>query len=408
MRQGYLRNKRGLVLDVKSILIPVTILGFILGVVLNQAFKKKEVEVKASLPKEEVRKVEVPMVKKTKSAALSDTQNTLMRLKDYMDNLKETNAFLQQNNELQKTLLDSRDKELAAVQAMDLDLKKDFESRVSDLQSQLTQRNSEVSALSEMKVDLENQVKELKSEAGAFFSAHAALGNQLDQLQKDRLALTAEIDKLKEDVKNRMAVNETLQVAMTSLTGSLKKNEQEKSALLKQLEQLQTDRRNAEARLEDLKAVKAGNESRIAELERRLDEMQRLYDETKGYVSQTARIQMQEVIAERDHLRAALSEKDAQLIELNSQLMEQKKHGLTRDLSIREREQGTEDLRRELARRNLRLQTLEAERDEARRRAVQMEQELNEQVSFNESLKEMLRDLTSDLELLRAEKEFRS
>jgi len=66
MRNSYLKNKRGLVLDVKSILIPVTIAGFILGTMLNQTFKKKEVEAKTPSEKEEVRKEEVRSVAKTR------------------------------------------------------------------------------------------------------------------------------------------------------------------------------------------------------------------------------------------------------------------------------------------------------------------------------------------------------
>ncbi|MFH0826288.1 MAG: hypothetical protein V1923_00160 [Candidatus Omnitrophota bacterium] len=410
-------------MDIKSILIPVTIVGFILGTVLNQGFKKTDVEAKAPLEKEEVR-----VVSKTKSMTGSDTQISLLRLKDYMNSLKEKNAFLQQNNELLKTLLDARDKELAAFQAKEMDFQKDMESKINGLQTQLVAKNSEIASLSEAKVNLESQVKELKSQAGVFFTSHAALGNQLNQTQEERVALIKEIDKLKEEVKNQMAANESLEIAMASLTESVKKHDQEKLALFQQLEQLQKEKQSAEGKAGELQAVKVSNESRIAGLERRLDEMQRFYDQARDSASKTSDLytqtnaalqgkqdeidslqtQLLEVMAQRDKLGTALTEKEAQLIKLSSRMKDQEKRNLELVLAIEEKEQGMKDLKRGVVDQNFRWQDLQAERDEARRRLVQMEQELLEQISYNESLRDMVRDLTSDLDLLRAEKESRN
>jgi chromosome segregation ATPase len=424
---------------IKTVLIPVTLAGLALGGFANALYNNENVSHNTLIVRSE-RGTQAPIIPAS-TRAPSPARDTLLRVRDHIKEVEEKHAFLQEKGELLANLLESRDKELAALSADHKMLKEESTKKIDELNGLLVKKEGEMGSLGAKKTELEAQVKELSDRVQVLFDSQAAFQGQISALQQEKIALSQESDKLSQEMQNQKAINETLKSAIDGLNQSLEKREQERLALVQELEKAAQEKNSRDNQLNELKVAQIENSAEKQELERRLKELQGFYDEEKnsvlkaaeGFSQKSAQVsekesriasltqQLEEVQKVKQALRATLDEKENALVQLRGRLGEQEAQlqaleneataGKGRyaqleqrfDSLARDKEKGVASLQSDLGSREARLREMAVDLEKARAKELQMEQRLNEQASLNDSLQGANKELAAELELLRAE-----
>ena len=258
-----------------------------------------------------------------KSNAISNTGSSLTRLKDYIKSVEEKDSFLKEKIDLLKNLLESREKEIARLnednaalkggldEAGELGnrLKSEFEGKLQALNAQLAQKDSDLAALNTIKLGLEYQAGDLNKKLSAISGSYDFLKKSLE----DKSALETELSRIKEELKQQTALNETLNKNIADLTEASNNREKEKLDLIQELGKLKLSKKDAESGLEELKALKADTENQAAVLKSRLDELTPSYEKAKN-----SNLELSSLLSKKEAENAlAISDKAREVSKLN-------------------------------------------------------------------------------------------
>ena len=346
----------------------------------------------------------------SRSNAISNTENSLMRLKDYIKGIDEKNAFLKEKVDLLKSLLEAKEKEIvklnednAAIKdnlnkAVEIQnkIRVEFEGKLQALNSQLAQRDSDSATLNTLKIGLEYQVEDLNKKLSALSSAYNVLKNSL----QDKTALEAELSKAKEDLRQQKVLNETLNKNVTDMTDSVNSKEKEIFNLTQELEQLRSSKNAMESELSQLKTMKADNEDQVNQLKQRINELSASYEETKK-----SALQLSSTLAKKElEKELEISGKENEITNVKDNLYKANTERDSLTLSLDEKEKKIRQLEEKLNSAEPRVTELQNELNLEKERQSQVTQQLDKAMELNNSLKSRLKNIAAELELLRTEK----
>ena len=350
----------------------------------------------------------------SKGNRIPNTENSLMRLKDYIKSIEEKNTFLKEKVELLTSLLDAKEKEILKLNEYNIDLKDnlkktietqdklktEFEAKLQSLNAQLVQKDSELSTLNTIKISLEYQIEDLNKKLTALSNNYAALKNSI----QEKTPLEAELGKIKEELKQQKAANETLTKSITGLTEALNNKEKERLNLAQELEKLQSSKMETESELSRLRVTKAEDESQLNELKSRLDGLNSSYEEEKkGTLKLSSLLTKKEL--EKD---LALSDMENQIANMKDSLYKANAERDSANLSLQQKEKKIAEMETKLKNLEPRLTALQDEITLEKERQAQTAEQLNRAMELNNSLKERLKNIATELELLRLEKKVQS
>jgi chromosome segregation ATPase len=397
MKNYHSINRKGIA-DIKSVLIPVTLAGLLLVIGLNQIYKQKSPISKSIFFNSD------NSLQKTNSKKSHDAASSLLRLKDYLKSIEEKNGFLKEKNDLLTNLLGSKEKELLRLNTEYASLKTDFDTKLNNLNAQLTKKDTEISGLNALKQNSENQIKQLNDRVSVLFNSQATFQSQLNQMQQEKTTLATELDKIKEELKKQLSVNETLNFSIIGLTETLNKKEQERLNIVKELAQLEASFLQTTGLLTKKSSEIEGKQNEISSIKAELDKASKEKEIVLSSLDEKER--------DLKELKSKLSEREAQVRELEKEVSDAKAHYAkieqNFDSSVYEKEKSVFQLKGELNDRESQVQALQREIGEGKERESEFELRINEQASLNDSLKSTVRDLYTELELLRLEKEYRN
>jgi chromosome segregation ATPase len=481
-----LKNKTG-ILNLKSLLIPIaTIGGLIAGLFLNQVAKENNIllwqtpkpvlaksqndPAKENAPKlsqlaaEEKDLSPTPVkilsgkdcARKTTGTAtgltdrLSNPENSLLRLKDYIKNIEEKNAFLKEKVELLTKLADSKEKEIMKLKSdnagleenlnktleSQAKLKNGFEVNLNNLNTQLNQKTTEVANLTAIRAYLENQINELNNKLSILSGTSSDLQSQLTKAQQDKSSQETDLSKIKDDLSRQMAINETLNKNIDGIKEEVATKEKERLSLANELQQIGEAKKNLEAQLNELKIIKTDNENQISQLNSRISELNSLTNETKNLNAQLKSMladkdteirnkqnQISKILGDseaqlrdkQDEITKIIADKDAQLRDKQDEISKIKrdfekfageKQALF--LSMQEKEKSNIEIGTKLNDLDSQLALVQnALALEKGRYGLALEQ-IKKLVAVNNALKAKLKDIYTELELIREEKKINS
>jgi DNA repair exonuclease SbcCD ATPase subunit len=428
-RQIFSKNGRGGSININSFLISLaTVGGLIIGLGLNQFARSKGIApvdlvstVKPAealpdtaaqteaAPKAVPEKIKTPDPAENFSKTL-DAARSIQRLKDYIKDREEKGAFLKEKVELLNDLLNSKGRELARLntdnailkenlnKAIELQdkLKADFQAGIDTLNAQLSKEAADISSLNAAKSSLENQVAELNNKLSPLSTDYTTLQGKFTTLEQDKAGLEARLSKIKEDLDRQEAINEALNKNVSELTLNLAAKEKEHSDIGREMEQLNTARANLESELGQLRAAKAGDEDNIKQLNSRINELNVLYEEAKKSL-----FQLPNLLAAKEQL---LAEKQNEISGLKDSVNKTEGERNLRLASLGEKEKVISELNLTLASMESRLAVLQRELSVERERQARLAQQLSEAVSLNQNLKNKLKNIYLELELIRTER----
>lgn len=333
-----------------------------------------------------------------------------MRLKDYIKSLEEKNTFLKEKVGLLTSLLESKEKEIAKLnednaalkdnlnKAVELQnkIKTEFEGKLQVLNAQLAQKDSDLSTLNTVKISLEYQVEDLNKKLSALSSSYGVLKNSL----QDKFALEAELNKAKEELRQQKILSDALNKNITDLTQVLNNKEKERQALSGELGQLQLSKQEMESELNTLKTLKEENENQLNELKNRINELSASHEEARKSTLQATSLLTKNEL-ERD---LEISDKENEIAKMKDELYRLKTERDNLALSLQEKEKNIRDLSARFTNLAPRVTTFQGELNLEKERQLQTAEQLKKAIELNSSLKERLRNISAELELLRAEK----
>ena len=348
------------------------------------------------------------------SAKLNSTQKGLGRLKDYVKNLEGDNASLKDRITQLNTQLDSKDVELlklnsgnaklslgleSALKANN-ELKEKLEANVqllSNLKSQLSQRESEAADFNQTKSGLEKQVYELNNKLTSLTNTSSNLEKQTTQYQQDRFSLEKEINRLKEELSRQASLAEPLNKKISELSASLSARDSELANLSKELLQIKEARSVSEAQLNQLKLVNASREEQSSQLNLRINESKAAYENLKGTTDQLSNFLNKKELE--------LTERQMELRALRDNFAKagQEKSGLESDL--KDKEKTIADLNVSVRSLQSKLASLEDELAAPKKLQTKTVEQLNELTSVSNFLQDKLTGISKELGTLNTQAE---
>ena len=354
------------------------------------------------------------------SRKTNNIAESLLRLKDYIKSIEEKNTLLKEKIELLNSLVTAREKEISKLNEDNLGFKDDFnktmeaqakiktelEDKIKSLNEMLTQKDSDIAALNTIKVNLQYQVDELNKKMAALISASATM----EKLIQDKSNLESELSRLKDELKKQITNNEALTKNVTALKETMDKKDRDRQSLATELEQLQLAKNETEAELVKLQVLKEGNEAQMNELKLRLKEANASYQEMKESGTQAAALLSKKELEKE--LNISNKEKEIEEIKDN---MYKKVEDIKANLykvtaerdslasSLQEKERKMQQLDEKLNSLDPSVSSLQKELASEKERQLQISQQFDKAMELNKSLKERLRNITTELELLRAE-----
>jgi chromosome segregation ATPase len=412
-------------MKMKSVLIPLaTITGLVAGVFLNQVAKEGNILIPQVAKPVLAKSENAPPLKENPPPAnapvrrpSSAPENSLLRIKDYIKGLEDKNALLNDKVGLLTRLADSKEKEIlklkddnaalddALNKALETQgkLKDEFQVNLNNLNAQLSQKTAEAANLGAIRAYLENQINELNNKISMLSESSSALKNQLDQAQQGKDSLDAELNKVKDDLGNQMALNQTLDKNIDGLKEEAAAKERDRLSLVRELEQLGENGKKLQEELNELKIIKADNENQITRLNARINELDSLYAQAKDLNSQ-----LKDLLADKD---TQLRDRDTQLRDSQSTISSTKgemdkfsaeKASLLS--SLEEKEKGITELKSRLNEMESQMALLKNELTMEKGRYALLLEQLKNLSAVNNALKSKLRDIYTELELIRMEK----
>lgn len=347
-------------------------------------------------------------------AKSNSAQKGLNRLKDYVKNLEADNVSLKGRVVQLNTQLDSKDVELLKLNSenaklsLGLDgaikanneLKKNLEADIqllSNLKSQLSQRESEAADFNKIKAVLEKQVSELNNKLSSLTITGSQLEKQAFQYQEDRLLSEREINRLKEELSAKTTFAEPLTKKINELTVSLNTRDSELANLTKELLQVKEAKASIEAELNQLKLVNASRQEQAVQLSLRINESKSSYENLKDTTSQLSSLLNKKELE--------LTERQIELRSLrdNFDKLTQEKSAL--DNSLKDKEKTISDLSASVTGLQSKLVRLEEELAAPKKLQAKTAEQLNELTSVSNFLQDKLSGISKELSTLNTQAE---
>lgn len=407
-----------------------------------------------------------------KPVAPSSSQNSLLKVKDYIKTVEEKNAFLSEKVNLLTALADSKEKELSKLAQdntglkEDLNkiieaenkLKSDFATDFNTLNMHLAEKDSRILDLNTLKLSLESQISEMGNKLAIFAGERTSMQKQLDQLREEKALMEIDLVKVKEDLGRQSELNTVLNDTLIQFKGQLTDKEKANLAMAKELERLQLSSQDMGNELKELRTVKANSQDEADQLNGRIEELNLALAEAKESAAQAVSLlskrKLERELKIRDKeseisdlkdglvkaeeekntlmgyleekekaigdLKLALSNMEAQMATFEKRLSlekekltaaseqasktESEKSALL--LSLQEKVKNTEELKRALSNMEAQMAGLQDKFASERQRQEETRKQLEKALSLNDYMKNKLKSIYVEIELLRTERKF--
>lgn len=338
---------------------------------------------------------------------LSDAKSSLTRLKDYIRNLEQKNILLNEKTEFLTSLLEAKKAELIKLNEYNVSLKENLDKGLQaqdklnqDLESvasQLKQKDSEVSILNTIKTGLENQVKELEA---VRTKAEGELRSKVDQSVVDKNNIEMQLVKAREELRQQVSFNETLNKNIEELSKALNSKEEERKRLADNLQQWQESQGQLDLEFSKLRSEKANLENQISELRLRMSELDASYQDARRQV-----LQFTSLISKKELERElAISDKESAVSAVNAQLYQMTNERDALAASVSEKDKVIRDLQGRIKDLEARLSSLQKDLNLEKERQGHVSQQVKRLQELNDSMKKRLKNIYFELEILRAQK----
>ncbi len=339
----------------------------------------------------------------------NDTQNSLIRLKDYLKKVEEQNSSLKDKVKQFEGLLETKAKEILKVSGENANLKKELEKTVkaqnelkSGLEAELSGQNalkvklaekaSEFAGFNEKKADLEKQISVLNDKILALSNDNLFLEKQVTQYLQEKTSLENGLQKIKEELVKQVALNDTFNKKVVELKGFLQDKEGENFNIAKELEQLRKSKSDLESELNELKFSKVGDDNQVSQLNARIKELTSSYDSIRDTVSQLSNF-----LAKKD---AEMTNRQNEIYTLKGDLDRANKEKEDLLLSLRGKEKNIFDLNVKFNNMESQIAVFQRELALAKEHQKKTIRQLSEVSSINTSLQERLLDISNGLDTL--------
>lgn len=242
--------------------------------------------------------------------------------------------------------------------------KEKLDANLDTWKTQLLQKDNQISQLTADKLSIEYQIYELNNKLSDLRSANSALERKTVEAQTNKESVEIDLNKIKQELDKQITLNNTLNKKIAELSGALNNRK-------KELDFLKSARDNLQSQAEELKINKDDNENQIRQLNAQVRELTSVYEGLKKEFDRVSNLvtKRELEIEDKDKKLAAanisLSEAESKMAILNQEL------GL-----IKQRQEKTTE-------------------------------QLNQAISFNNTLKKKLMDAYIELELISAERRLR-
>lgn len=371
--------------------------------------------------------------KSLKAVPAANAESSLLRLKDYLKGLEEKNNSLKDKVELLTNLLNAKESEL-------LELNEDYGNLKENLYRTIESQNKVKSELSQTSLSLQ---KELRKKEEENLALEKRLSNAEDELAAGSKQLK-ELDRAHE-LQIKMLNDQILQINLTAesaknsilqLSGVLTKKEIEIGSKQKdvaksaeELDKIKKELIEKEGALEVMRSKLKDLDSRNISASKALAAMKETNQVMSGQLLKATgdtTIKLEQANNEIESLKKELIAEKASRVDKQEQLsqrmvpkeqyqqLQKEAESLKKELEAERslKEQGQKEFR-ESAETKTRLGDIESDlqklNDELiaeRLQAQRLRDQLEEQVVLNNSLKRKLKNIYTELELLRVEKSF--
>lgn len=340
---------------------------------------------------------------------VSDTQNSLIRLKDYLKNVEAQNNSLQDKVKQLEGLLGAKAKEIVNVSDENANLKKELEKTVkaqnelksgldaslsgqNALKAKLAEKELGLLGFNEKKTDLEKQVSALNDKLLALSNDNFFLEKQVTQYLQEKTSLDNGLQNIKEELVKQVALNDAFNKKVAELKDSLRDKEGENLSIAKELEQLRKSKSDLESELNELKFSKMGDDNQVSELNARIKELTSSYDSIRDTVSQLSNF-----LAKKD---AEITDKQNEVYALKGDLDMANKEKEDLFLSLRGKEKDIFDLNVKLNNMESQITAFQKEVSLTKDNQRKTIRQLSEVSAINTSLQERLLDISKGLDIV--------
>ncbi len=339
---------------------------------------------------------------------VSGTQNSLIRLKDYLKNVEGQNNSLNDKVKQLEGIVDAKAKEILKVSDENAGLMKELEKTAkaqnelkSGLEASLSGQNALKAALAEKelvfagfnekKADLEKQISAMNDKLLALSNDNFFLEKQVTQYLQEKTSLENGLQKIKDELVKQVALNDTFNKKVVELKESLRDKEGENLSIAKELEQLRKSKSDLESELNELKFSKMGDDNQASQLNTRIKELTSSYDSIRDTVSQLSNF-----LAKKD---AEITDKQNEIYALKGDLDMANKEKEDLLLSLRGKEKNIFDLNMKLNNMESQITAFQKEVSLTKENQRKTIRQLSEVSSINTSLQERLLDISKGLDI---------
>jgi len=347
--------------------------------------------------------------KKTQSAPgrKTDTASNLTRLKDYIKKMEEDNNMLNAKVDTLNNTLVLKEDELLKISQDNAKLKQDFaqaaasqgqlrlessrgNDQLNNYKTQYQQKEAELAGYNALRVKLEEKIDKLNNEVMNLRGENVSLEKEIMKAQSARGEFESELGKIKDALQRELILNDALKQKVQESDFALGKKEQERSALVKELDAIRELKEKLTVELDEIKLSKSGSTEEVNRLNSKIAELNSSYDSLRNTVSQLSNI-----LAKKD---SEISAGQSELVQLKEELGSAAKEKESLRLILENKEKSILQMESSLKKMGSEINILQTEIALTKDQQEKTMKQLAEATSINTSLQDRLRAISKELE----------